>query len=336
MTHEFKQLIDHYQLAKDSKIKSVLITVVALEGSSYRKPGVRMLLFEDNRMIGAVSGGCVEKEIIRQASTVFETDTPKVMTYDGRFRLGCEGILYVLIEPFAPSELFLTTFHNSIKERFNFKISSYFKSENVSEIGLGTRVQFQTTTLPVYLKHAVNTELKVFEQRMTPCFRLVIFGAEHDAVQLCGFASNLGWEVHVIAHPLEEKNKENFPGISILKNIAPETYVATDVDDQTAIVLMNHSYAKDLLFLMALKDTKPAYIGLLGPSKRREKLLADFLDKNIEVDTNFFDTIHGPAGLNLGAVTPQEIAVAIIAEILAITRNQTPKSLKDKAKGILE
>ncbi|WP_047415029.1 XdhC family protein [Cellulophaga sp. Hel_I_12] len=336
MTHEFIQLVEQHQLAKKNGLKSLLVTVVALDGSSYRKPGVRMLLLENGNMVGAVSGGCVEKEIIRQAASVFELDIPKIMTYDGRFRLGCEGILYILIEPFAPSELFISTFNTTIKDRIHFKISSFYKKEDLSEIGFGTRVQFQTTTLPVSIKHAVNTELKVFEQRMLPCFRLLIFGTEHDAVQLCSFASHLGWDVHVIAHPLEEKTIENFPGISKLVVLPPDQYQGTDIDNQTAIVLMNHSYAKDLLFLMALKDTTPAYIGLLGSSKRREKLLADLLEQAMEVNPSFFDVLHGPAGLNLGAISAQEIAVSILSEILAVTRDQVPKSLKDKNKGILD
>jgi xanthine/CO dehydrogenase XdhC/CoxF family maturation factor len=336
MTHEFKKIVESYQLANKEGIKTVLVTVVALDGSSYRKPGVRMLLLQNGKIIGAVSGGCVEKEIIVQATAVFETDISKVMTYDGRFRLGCEGILYILIEPFHLSPVFINTFSQAIKERVNFKISSFYKKEEISDIGLGSRVQFQNITLPVSLKCAVNTELKVFEERMAPCFRLLIFGSEHDAVELCSFASNLGWEVLVIANPLEEKNKENFPGISSFETVSPEQYLAENIDDQTAIVLMNHSYAKDLLFLMALKDTKPAYIGLLGPSKRREKLLAEFLVKNIDIHPYFFDSIHGPTGLNIGAVTPQEIAIAILSEILAVTRKQSPKFLKDKHKGILD
>ena len=98
MTEEIKQLIELW-IAQQHKIKSVLATVVALDGSSYRRPGVRMLIHENGQTFGAVSGGCVEKEIVLQANSVFKTDIPKVITYDGRFKLGCEGIIYVLIEP---------------------------------------------------------------------------------------------------------------------------------------------------------------------------------------------------------------------------------------------
>ena len=174
MTHEFKKLVQAYLLAKEQEIETVLATVVALDGSSYRKPGVRMLLLETGQMIGAVSGGCVEKEILLQSKSVFESSIPKIITYDGRYRLGCEGVLYILIEPFNLSPLFIETFTKVIKDRVNFKISSFYKREEIIEIGLGTRVQFQNITLPVSLKHAINPDLKVFEDKMTPCFRLLL------------------------------------------------------------------------------------------------------------------------------------------------------------------
>ena len=92
MTHELKKLVQAFTDAKERGLKSVLVTVVALDGSSYRKPGVRMLVLENGKMIGAVSGGCVEKEILIQSQSVFESTISKVMTYDGRYRLGCEGV----------------------------------------------------------------------------------------------------------------------------------------------------------------------------------------------------------------------------------------------------
>ena len=334
MTHEFKRIVEAYQSASEKGIKTVLATVVALDGSSYRKPGVRMLLLESGKMIGAVSGGCVEKEILLQSKSVFDTSIPKVMTYDGRYRLGCEGVLYILIEPFNLSPLFIDTFSKAIKNRFNFKISSFFKKEEITELGLGTRVQFQDTTLPVSLKYAINPELKVFEERMTPCFKLLIIGAEHDAVLLCSFASMMGWEVAVIVHPLEDKNALDFPGVTDFQISTPEAYQPINLDNQTAVVLMNHSYSKDLLFLIALKDTKPVYIGVLGPANRREKLFDELMERVPDLSDSFLKKIYGPSGLNIGSITPQEIVISILAEILSVVRNEIPIFLKDKTKGI--
>ena len=130
MTHEFKNIVKSHKRAQELGVKTVLASVVALEGSSYRRPGVRMLIWENGTCTGAVSGGCVEKEIERQAQTVFSTGIAKVMTYDGRFRLGCEGIIYILIEPFNPTNEFLSLFDVAINSRNSFSLHSYYKQED--------------------------------------------------------------------------------------------------------------------------------------------------------------------------------------------------------------
>ena len=97
---------------------------------------------------------------------------------------------------------------------------------------------------------------------------------------------------------------------------------------------MSHSYVKDLKYLSELVGKEINYIGLLGPSKRREKLLNDLMEKNDLISEVFFDKIYGPSGINIGAETPQEIAISILAEILSVIRNQKPIYLKDKQIGI--
>ena len=126
MLHELKDIIRSAKIAQNLGNKTALASVVSLDGSSYRRPGVRMSIQENGKMIGAVSGGCVEKEIIRQAQRVFETNTSTLMEYDGRYRLGCEGFLYILIEPFHPTEAFFNAFERQCFSRKSFSISSYF------------------------------------------------------------------------------------------------------------------------------------------------------------------------------------------------------------------
>ena len=110
MIHELKKIILQAKVNQDKGLKNALVTVVDLDGSSYRKPGVRMLISEDSKMIGAISGGCVEKEILVRCKSVFDKNEPKIISYDGRYRLGCEGILYILIEPFFISSEFMKIF----------------------------------------------------------------------------------------------------------------------------------------------------------------------------------------------------------------------------------
>ncbi|MFK5972679.1 MAG: XdhC family protein [Flavobacteriaceae bacterium] len=334
MTHELKRIIQAYSLAQKNGLKTVLATVVALDGSSYRRPGVRMLIREDGKMTGAVSGGCVEKEICRQADSVFDNEIPKTMTYDGRYRLGCEGILYILIEPFAPNDSFLQAFSRQLKNRDSFRIVSYFERIDKADTSFGSLFFMGKEALaprPVFNK---NVGLEIFEQLLAPCFKLVVLGAEHDAVQLCSYAALTGWEVTVVSGLAEEKVLADFPGIQKLIPTEPESFCVDAIDAHTAVVIMTHSYVKDLQYLIRLRDSRPAYLGLLGPSKRREKLLGELLERYPDVAYDFFEGIHGPAGLNIGGETAQEIAIAILSEVLSVVRNQAPMMLKNKQGAI--
>ncbi|WP_299534068.1 XdhC family protein [Ulvibacterium sp.] len=334
MTHELKKIIEAHIDADAQGVKTVLATVVALKGSSYRRPGVSMLIREDGKMIGAVSGGCVEKEVFRQSDSVFKTDIAKVMTYDGRYRLGCEGILYILIEPFRPSGELITGFFQTLKKRKTFKMVSYFMEKDVESAALGSVFQLGETFLPLRPNLNQDKGMQVFEQKMAPCFKLLIIGAEHDAVQLCSYATLTGWEVTILASPSEEKSLKDFPGAQELLIMEPGALSDHAIDDKTAIVVMTHSFVKDLTYLLALKTTRPIYLGLLGPAGRREKILGELMERVPEIDENFLENIHGPTGLDIGAETAQEIAIAILAEILSVVRGKKPISLKNKEGSI--
>lgn len=330
MTHELKKIVAAYQEAQEKDVQAVLATVVALDGSSYRRPGVRMLLFQNGQMVGAVSGGCVEKEVFKQALSVFETGIAKVMTYDGRYRLGCEGILYLLLEPFEPSKLFLDTFWSMIRSRKEFTITSWYERAHVDNPNFGSVFQMDGKQIPLRSGFKmVQHNLLAFEQEMQPCFKLIIIGAEHDAVQLCSFAALMGWEVTIVVNPREEKDLKDFPGATNFIAAEGETLALT-TDKETALVLMTHSYVKDLQYLMTLKNEKPAYFGLLGPSRRREKLFDELLERDPEISEAFLDMVHGPSGLDLGAETPQEIATSILAEIMAVVNGKEAIRLKEK------
>lgn len=333
MVHELKKIIECYS-PKAENTTAVLATVVALDGSSYRRPGVRMLIWSDGSTVGAVSGGCVEKEICRQAESVFKGNTAKMMTYDGRYRLGCEGILYILIEPFAPDERFISAFKKNLSERTVISVRSYYKKEYGSHEGLGTQFYLDGEWQSISSYTIEKPAPICFEQQMEPCHKLIIIGAEHDAVELCRLASLTGWEVTIIAPPSEEKTIAAFPGATEFLTLDADNLDPTIVDGHTSIILMTHSYVKDLSFVLRLSDTKPGYFGLLGPESRREKLLNEFLERKPETDVEFVENVYGPAGLDIGAETAQEIAVSVIAEILSVYRQTKPSFLKDKKGAI--
>lgn len=335
MTFEFKNSINSFKKANQKALKTVMATLVALDGSSYRKPGVRMLILEDGTMMGALSGGCVEKEILKQSESVFKTNQPKMMTYDGRYRLGCEGTLYILIEPFHPEESLIIEFEKTLEERKAFQIKSYYSKQEGVNDNWGSCITFDKDKWFGFSKTTKGETKKdstslLFEQQLEPCFRLIIIGSEHDAVQLCLLASVLGWEVVIVTNAASQVATQDFPGIHQLLKVEPNELQLKGANHQTAIVLMTHSYAKDLQYLIALKETQPAYIGLVGAMARGQKLINDFIDYHPLVEESFLEKIHSPAGLNIGAETPQEIAMSICSEILALTRQQKPDFMKNK------
>ena len=341
MTHEFKEIIQSYQIAKQKGIPAVMATVVDVEGSSYRRPGVGMLILKNGKTVGAVSGGCVEKEVLRQSQSVFDTHVPKVMTYDGKYRLGCEGLLYILIEPFEIDNNGLRSIEQHLFSRIPFQISSIFSKEITQGSFMRSFLTFHNGEKFSFYQSSEELvsilredEYESFEREMLPCFRLVIIGAEHDAEALCALANATGWEVEVICSPNAPKELSDFLGATKVQALAPDSLEIAHPDLQTAIVLMTHNFAKDLLYLQQLKDLRVAYIGLLGPARRREKLLSALIEYFPDLDDEFMEIIHGPVGLNLGAETPQEIAISIIAEILSVIRNQKPIPLQAKKGAI--
>lgn len=336
MTHEFKELIETALTWQRQGVKSVLATVVALDGSSYRRPGVRMLLSDRGSWVGAVSGGCVEKEVYRQAHTVFQNGTAKVITYDGRFRLGCEGILYILLEPFFISDPCAQSFQNCMAQRTSFRCNSYYHKTEMVSSHMGSILLMEGEAFQLNPSKETRSEenLNCFSQQFSALFQLYIFGAEHDAVQLCHMANQLGWEVHVIAPPDEAKSLDYFKGATTLKTPLFDAVDVSAIDEQSAVMLMTHSFHKDIQYLMALKSVVPAYLGLLGPAHRRERLFEQFLIRYPNTHPEFFERIHGPAGINLGAESAAEIALSILAEILGVVRQQKPFSLRDKVSGI--
>ena len=333
VTHEIKKVMEAHEKAMTLGKKSVLATVVALDGSSYRRPGVRMLLSEDGTMIGAVSGGCVEKEVLRQAQSVFETEVPKVMIYDGRYRLGCEGVLYILLEPFMPGQNTISTFWKTIQSRDSFRITSFFQKAHGESTSFGSVIQLDGETHTFRESYTISKAEQRFTQDLDPCFKLVIIGAEHDAVQLCAMAAMMGWEVTVVANPKEQKAKSDFPGAGQFIQTEPEDF-ALQLDHKTGVLLMTHSYAKDLHYLSILREQKPQYFGVLGPVRRREKLFNELLERHPDTSLEFIESVYGPAGLELGAETPQEIALSVLAEILATAHQKEAISLREKTGSI--
>ena len=323
MIHELKKIILQAKVNQDKGLKNALVTVVDLDGSSYRKPGVRMLISEDSKMIGAISGGCVEKEILVRSKSVFDKNEPKIISYDGRYRLGCEGILYILIEPFFISSEFYENFLDSISNRESLKIATLFTKEDDAIGNFGTQIIFQNLKQFSFSKtfdYDSKNKLYSFKQNLNPTFNLLIIGAEHDAVKLCEMAALLGWQVDIITSVKDPKNKSTFPEANSVIGSNAEMIDFSNVDSNTGIVIMNHSYVQDLKYLLKLVDEKPSYLGVLGSVKRRDRMFNDLFEYNSKISEVFLESIFTPAGLNIGAETPEEISISILSEILSIIK----------------
>ncbi|MTH17742.1 XdhC family protein [Flavobacterium sp. LC2016-01] len=138
MLDELLKLKEAYRSSQAKGIKAVMATVVAVEGSSYRQPGLRMLVFEDATIAGAVNQGPVEDEILRQCQSVLLSDKAKIMVYEGRYRQGSDGLLYILLEPFLPDDCAWNTFEAATRGRLPLQIESFYKKIAGTRPGLGS------------------------------------------------------------------------------------------------------------------------------------------------------------------------------------------------------
>ena len=322
MLFELKKIINAVIESQNEGKRCVLASVVALDGSSYRKPGVRMMIREDGKSVGAVSGGCVEKEVLRQALTVFETGIPKMMTYDGRYRLGCEGIIYILIEPITISDEFLAAWNNIIKERQSISLASSFDKKIIESKGFGTKIELGGKGFTLRSDFQPDAAYEVFKHVLPPALRLILIGTEHDAVQMSLLAGSAGMEVIVVSSVKDPRLSSDFPGASQVVALEPDQINELKFDHETAIILMTHSYSRDFQFALSLLKETYCYFGIIGSMKRRDMLFDELLQYDDQLDLDKLEGVKSPAGLDIGSITPQEIAISVIAEIIATVRKK--------------
>ena len=265
-----------------------LATLVRAQGSSYRRPGARMLICPDGTTAGSLSGGCLEEEVARRSFEVIQTDTPALMNFDTRLRFGCNGTIEILVEPVR--ETFLSELSEHFAQRRTCRAMTVF-SGVLSE--LGTRM----------LQTAEDPATDAFVQEIKAPIKLLIFGDGPDSVPLRSFAETLGWSV------IEVDRASDLPARA---------------DQRTAAVVKSHNYGRDFAALRHLLQLDLRYVGLLGPRKRRDQLLSALLDDGVALYSELF----APAGLDLGAETPEEIALAIISEIQTVFAEASGESLR--------
>ena len=226
-----------------------LATLVRVKGSSYRRPGARMLISRDGTFVGSLSAGCIEEEVIARAREVLESGEPQLMSFDTRRRFGCSGSIEILIEP-APQDL-LCVLREQLFARKSCKIATVFENSD----SLGSRIA------------ADLIESSAFVQTIEPPLRLFIVGLGPDALALRKHGMLLGWETLMI---------EAIPQLS------------EQPDQRTAAVIATHNFGRDCAALRYLLPLGLRYVGLVGPRKRREEILSDLIDSGAEMISQFF------------------------------------------------
>ncbi|MCA0959446.1 XdhC family protein [Muricauda ruestringensis] len=369
---ELDMIISKYQELRLQEIRCILATVVHVEGSSYRRAGARMLVDEYGNITGAISGGCLEGDALRKALFALDLQENKLVTYDTSdeddavigAQLGCNGIIQVLFEPINytdrhnPCELLRTVAEQEVPMAvsvvFNLDKSqqqlgtSLVTDENQAVSGQQLPDDLQQALL-VKSREVINenascfaeltTEEKtdfVFIQIHQPPVKLVLVGAGNDAQILAQQADLLGWKVTVTDGRPTHANKKRFVGsCQVIVTKPEETLKNINIDQRTCFVLMSHNYNYDLAVLkLLLGNAETPYIGILGPLKKYERMLNELADEGIEVSKRDLSKIHAPVGLEIGAETPAEIGLAILAEIQSVLTNKGARPLKQKTEPI--
>ena len=364
--------------AATSQFEPVLATVVDVDGSSYRKPGARMLILpqgagevadEDDictpQRIGMISGGCLERELCLAAPHLTQTG-PRLVSFDsrenrlqpaGRFGSGCHGLIHVLLEPIAsPKHPVAECLRNVVRHSAPIATGVVCGWEGAMP-QVGTRF---STSGGAFRNHraqhadgnfaaAIDTALsecegsghtvmvrfvdgdawcEVFFQRVEPAPPLWIFGAGDDAVPLARIAETAGMHVSVFDKRAELVTADRF-GATIERHIAHPSEVVRRFapSSATSIVLMTHSLNDDAVLLPWAVDSAALYIGLLGPKRRTGRVLQAAHENGATIRPEQCEHLQTPAGLDLGAANAAEIAVSIVAEIIAARNGREGKPL---------
>jgi xanthine dehydrogenase accessory factor len=282
-----------------------LATLVQTRGSTYRKPGARLLVEPDGATLGVLSGGCLEEEIGRQGRNVIRDGSPVLLSFDTKRLYGCDGRLKILVEPLrAAGEKgnLITNIGRSLRNREVCRVRTCFEGETLG-----------SDLLPADVFLAERRG--VFIETLALPIRLLLFGTGPEIEPITRLATTLGWLVERFGHPSEFA--QDFRS-----------------DTQTAAVVMNHNFGRDLLSLHRLLPLQLRYIGLLGPKKRHAEILAQ-LSEYAAFDFNrAVDNLFAPAGLDIGSEAPEEIALSIVAEVAAVLSGRVGGLLRERGVNI--
>jgi xanthine/CO dehydrogenase XdhC/CoxF family maturation factor len=343
---EIKQIIEAYDIFA-GKTNMALATVVYVEGSSYRRIGARMLVLEDGKWFGGVSGGCLEGDALKKAKKAMLGNVPSLVDYDTREEdnyqigvgLGCNGLIKIMFVPLTQRDEF-----NSM-EILKSCVLRREASQLIHFIGPKTSVHFGQTidisesivkrpkdkisspmlTALKQLKYArksrvldfefENKSFKLLVEQIRPTMRLNIIGHHKDVVAMVNLAYSLGWDVFVFG------NKNKLPKDVYSKTVAVYDYddlSQAAIDAYTATVFMTHDLDTDVRLISSLDMEQINYLGIMGPKSRFDKVSEQVYESNPNIDLRNYTQVYAPVGLDIGSTSPEEIHLSIIAEIIAV------------------
>ena len=364
---EIQDIIRAFDEAQKTNKLTALATVVHVEGSSYRRPGARMLITEDGELTGAISGGCLEGDALRKARQVIVRQKAKLVTYDTTDEedttlgvgLGCNGIIHILIEPilaenpinpiqllkkylaFRQRVVLITLFvlHDLNAEQPG---TCYYQNEAGSVEGQLPNLEMEELLLPkvrvafsnnrsgISKITTKNQDFTAFIELLQPPVKLVIVGAGNDVMPLVQLTAILGWESIVVDGRAAYASNTRFPLTKQIIVAKPDQVLQQlEVDSRTIFLLMTHNYNYDIAMLRQLVYLDIPYIGVLGPKKKLDRMLDELFAAGIKLNKEQKNKIFGPTGLCIGAETAEEIALAVTAEIKAVLSGEQVKFLRD-------
>jgi len=316
---------------------AVLVTLVRVEGSSYRRVGARVLIAANGDSAGTISGGCLEAEVVRKAqwmvrdgavverySTLFD-DTAEIP-----YGLGCGGTVNLLLEPAGTAEfdVVMKAMQESLQGKRRRVVTRL--PENGAVL---TREVHDESGLAVFACEAVS-EGAVYEEWLEPPQRLIVLGAGDDAQPMVQMAALVGWNVLVADWRAQMARPERFPEAELV--VCADSIAAFSIGERDAVVIMSHSYEQDREWLRQMLPLHSRYLGLLGARHRSALLVneaAALLGWSVE---QVCERLFAPVGMDLGGDGADAIALATIAEIqaccegkLCAARRMTAQTVED-------
>ena len=351
---ETGELLSRAARLRDEGRKAALATVVRIQRSAYRRPGAKFLVEDDGRTSGGVSGGCLEEDVREAALRAVQDGEPRLLHYetgsDDRavfgLGLGCNGSVDVFLQPAAGGPV-AEKILELLEGETAFAIATVVAAPRAvgrslvlgaegvlagspDDPALGRETVARARELLARRDSKLESSggAEVFIEVLFPPPHLVIFGAGDDAIPLCAFASEAGFRVTIADHRSAYVTRDRFPAAARLVVGRPgEESGRIPLTPRTYAVVKTHSFAYDRDWARLLLAAGIPYVGMLGPRARTVEILRQI---GLEEDGR----VRGPVGLDLGAEGPEQIAISILAEILAAHTSREPWPLRQKEGAI--